>query len=282
MHVPTTSHVASVGGTAVAVHDYGGEGTPTLFVHGTGMCGRMWEPVMDRLPLEHVRPLVIDLRGHGAAVTPADATFHDHEMVADVVAVIDAFEIEAGFAVAHSMGAGASILASLERPVALDRVWAFEPILMPRNPDGLPQEFLDGIRKRRRIFANRAEVFDRYSSRPPLDELDHAVLWAYLDHGFVDLADGTVQLACDPLQEALAFEQFLNDGFERLGEVTSEVLVAYGGADTESPPSTLAPDIAAEMPKGRTERFPEARHFGPFGDLQASALSIERFLVPPS
>lgn len=275
---PELLHVPSADGVEVAVHDYGGDGRPALFVHGTGMCARMWEPVMERLVDDGLRMLTIDVRAHGATRTPDDVTFHDHRMVADIVAVIDALSVVDGFAVGHSMGAAATILASLDRPRALDRIWAYEPIIMERGVDELPAEFLDGVRRRRRIYPSRQAAFDRYSTRPPLDELDPATLWGYLDHGFVDLDDGTVMLACDPRQEALAFEQFLLDGFSRLPDVTASVLVAYGGADTESRAATEAPRIAAAMSNGEAEQFPGCSHFGAFADLDHTARSIRRFL----
>ena len=271
-------HVESEDGVSVAVHDYGGTGTPTLFVHGTGMCARMWEPVIARLPEGVLRPLAVDVRGHGLTVTPPDTTFFDHRMVADLCAVVDAFDVVDGFTVAHSMGAAASILTSLERPEALTRIWAYEPIIMEKSPEGIGPEFLDGIRGRRKIYGSRAEAFERYSSRPPLDELDPLALRAYLDHGFVDLEDGTVMLACDPENEARAFEQFLQDGFSRLGLVTAEVLVGYGAADEEAMPAQSAPDIAAAIAKGQAEEYSESAHFGAFGDLDRVVSSICRFL----
>ena len=280
MHEPVLNYVASTDGVDVAVHDYGGDGPTALFVHGTGMCARMWEPVVRRLAPASLRVLTVDLRGHGLTKTPPDVTFFDDRMVSDVVAVIDAFEVAGGIGVAHSMGAATTILASLDRPAAMKRIWAYEPIIMAPQAEGIPAEFLAGVRNRRAIYSSRQAAFDRYSTRPPLDELHPDVLWAYLEHGFGELGDGTVALRCQPEQEALAFEQFLQDGFSKLSRVNAEVLVAFGEADQENSPALSAPEIAAAMPNGLARGFPGRLHFGPFADPDITAESILEFLDP--
>ena len=95
------------------------------------------------------------------------------------------------------------------------------------------------------------------SSRPPLDELHPECLKAYVDHGFVDLADGSVELACNPILESRAFEQFLQDGWERLPQITMAVLVAYGASGLDRP-STAAPAIANRLPRGVVEPFTDS------------------------
>ena len=103
MLTPRTSFVSSEDHVEVAVHDYGGDGHPTIFIHGTGLVSRMWEPVITRLG-EEFRAICVDLRAHGATTNPADVNFFDHRMVADVVSVIDALEVRDAWVVGHSMG----------------------------------------------------------------------------------------------------------------------------------------------------------------------------------
>ena len=62
MLTPRTSFVSSQDHVEVAVHDYGGDGHPTIFIHGTGLVSRMWEPVITRLG-EEFRAICVDLRG---------------------------------------------------------------------------------------------------------------------------------------------------------------------------------------------------------------------------
>jgi hypothetical protein len=61
-------------------------------------------------------------------------------------------------------------------------------------------------RKRRAVWPDRATVLASYASRPPLDRLAPEALAAYVHYGFVDRADGQVELACPPDAEATIFE----------------------------------------------------------------------------
>ncbi|MDA3040835.1 MAG: alpha/beta hydrolase [Actinomycetota bacterium] len=278
MHEPARIEVPSVDGVVLAVHDYGGSGKPVLFVHGTGMCSRMWEPILDRLPADRLRFLTVDLRGHGLTITPSGTAFQDHRMIADLTAVIDHFDIVDGFAVGHSMGGGAAILSGIERPRAFQRVWAYEPILMAPGTLRADSDFLDGIRRRRSLFPDLQAVYDRYSSRYPLDELHPDCLWAYLRYGFREVAEG-FELLCLPSNEALAFEQFEQGGFGRLADVPMPALVASGGAEPDYPPALSAPMVASALSGAEHELWPDSKHFGPFSLLDQAARSILRWFT---
>ncbi len=261
------------------MHDYGGSGRPTTFVAGTGLCGRMWEPVITRLDPARFRGLAIDLRGHGASATPDGVSFTDADMVADLTAVAEHFGLRGAWAVGHSMGGGTSLLTEADRPGTFDRLWVFEPIIFPREGTTEGQsQFVAATRRRRPGFSSRAEALARYRSRPPLDELHPDVLAAYVQHGFVDLPDGTVRLACRPEQEAQLFEQFLQLGYRRLVEIDAPVTVAYG-TETGEQPGTWAPRIADALPNGMAERFEGDHHFGCFADLGRVVASLNGFFL---
>jgi pimeloyl-ACP methyl ester carboxylesterase len=86
-----------------------------------------------------------------------------------------------------------------------------------------------GARRRRAVFASRQEAYDNYAGKPPLDALTPEALHAYVDHGFLDRPDGSVELACHPEQEAGIFEGGAGqDAFALLGEVPCPVLVMAG------------------------------------------------------
>jgi pimeloyl-ACP methyl ester carboxylesterase len=276
---PITTYVASENGVGVAVHDFGGPGHPLVLVHGTGMCSRMWEPVVERLQARSVRPLAVDLRGHGAAHTPPEATFNEDRMVADLTAVCRVFELSGAWVAAHSMGGATSLLTTAALPSAFAKLWVYEPIIFPRPEDATgPSAMVEATRRRRPSFPSRQAAMERYGSRPPLDELDPAALAAYVEHGFVDEADGSVRLACSPENEARAFEQFLADGYRQLPKVVPPVLVAYGGK-SEDLAGQWAPRIADALPAGTAERFDGCGHFGPFADLSRTAASLQSWFL---
>ena len=279
MHEPHSHFVSSEDQVQVAVHDYGGPGHPTLFVHGTGLVSRMWEPIIDRIGGEF-RAICVDLRAHGATTNPSDIDFFDHRMVADLASVVDAFNLQDAWVVGHSMGGATSILTSLVRPDAFERAWVYEPILFERTEDR-PEgsiDFVEATKRRRSIFPSREEVIARYSTRPPLNEVHPDCLEAYVRHGFFDRSDGSIELACNPLLESKAFEQFLQLGWDRLPQVEIDVRVAYGGAGLDRP-STAAASIAERLPSGSLEVFADSGHFGCFASLERVADSLRTWFT---
>lgn len=94
--------ITAAGGTAVAWTDHGGEGPPTLLIHGITECSEVWQPIIDRLTVDR-RVLTMDLRGHGAS---GSATTYDlAAMAGDVVAVMDSHGVLGEcHLVGHSLG----------------------------------------------------------------------------------------------------------------------------------------------------------------------------------
>ena len=160
----------------------------------------------------------------------------------------------------HSMGGTALLMAERERPRTFAGLVVFEPIAFPHDParaDG-PSMMVAGARRRRAVFASRQEAYDNYAGKPPLDALTPEALRAYVDHGFLDRPDGSVELACQPEQEASIFEGGARqDAFAHLGEVPCPVLVMAGTPD-ENPPGMVAPAIARRAGRRTAARVPRA------------------------
>lgn len=279
MPEPTTTFHDSSDGVRVAAHDYGGLGHPTFFLHGTGLVSRMWEPVIKRLGPEF-RCIAVDLRAHGATQAHEGIRFHDHRMAADLCAVTSDFGAEQAWAVGHSMGSATTVRAGLDQPGTFSSVWGYEPIMFPRateRPTGA-FDFVEATKRRRPVFESRASVIESFGSRPPLDELDPECLEAYVQHGFIDQHDGSVRLACEPLLESRAYEDFLQDGWDRLVDVSFPVRVAYGDQGGDRP-SEAAPAIADRLPLGELELFEGSGHFGCFDRLDRVVASIESWFL---
>jgi pimeloyl-ACP methyl ester carboxylesterase len=127
------------------------------------------------------------------------------------------------------------------------------------------------------VFATRDEAYANYAGKPPLDVLTPAALRAYVDHGFLDRADGTVALRCDPEHEARIFEGgALQDTYDELAGVDCPVLVLSGSA-VDNPPGAMAPLVAAALPKGRYCGLTELTHLGPMEDPAAVAAQVLAF-----
>ena len=272
----TQVRVPSRDGVELAVHDLGGDGPPLLIVHATGLLAQAYTPLAAELaPSFHVWG--VDVRAHGGSTRPADGNLEWSGMAADVLAAVDAIGGEQPYGFGHSMGGASVVLAEVARPGTFRSMYLYEPVLfpagsLPSGPDGNP--LASGARKRRPSFASRDEAYANYAAKPPLNEMSPASLRAYVDHGFVDQADGTVTLACRPEDEAETFVGAASAGaFERLGEVRCPAVVSRGSLESMGPAS-LAPAQAEAFPDGRLVILDGLAHFGPLADERAVAASI--------
>lgn len=203
-------------GLHIAALDWGGDGTPLLLLHPNGLCAGLFEPLALRLR-DAFRSVAVDLRGHGGTDTPTGRDgFGFPLMAADVLAVLDHLGIDSAVALGQSLGGGVSVLVDELRPGLLRRVLLCEPVAF--SPDAMASRprgegpgdggnFMSQIaRKRRAVWPDRDAVLTSYRSRPPFDVLAPESLAAYVQWGFVDRADGRVELACPPEVEATIFE----------------------------------------------------------------------------
>jgi pimeloyl-ACP methyl ester carboxylesterase len=108
------------------------DGETVIFLHGYTDTGRSWFPVLERL--EHLKPalrlIALDQRGHGASSLPDNPTcearpsscFETADFAADVIAFMDAMNIERAHVVGHSLGTFVAQELALTRPDRVDRI----------------------------------------------------------------------------------------------------------------------------------------------------------------
>ncbi|HEV2767922.1 MAG TPA: alpha/beta hydrolase [Acidimicrobiales bacterium] len=267
-------------GVEVVVHDLGGRGPVLLFAHAAGFHGRVWAPLADHLT-DRFRCVAFDARGHGESGAPVTPAFCWQELALDVLAVVDALELEHPYGVGHSSGGTALLLAEEDRPGTFAGLYCFEPVIVPAEPPlgRDPDNWLAAAaRRRRNVFASCEEAYEHYAKRPSLAGLDPAVLDAYVSYGFDRLPGGSVRLKCQPEHEARIYEMATaHDCFGRLGEVSCPVLLACGGASEACRPGA-AREIAACLPRLSTEKLPGLGHLGPLEAPATVAASIARYV----
>lgn len=281
MPAPTSQRVASTNGVEVAVHDFGGDGPTIVFAHATGFHGLVWTPLIGELH-DRFRCVAFDFRGHGDSLVPDTGSFDWSGFADDAEAVIDSLAIDPAqplFGVGHSKGGAALLLTEQRRPGTFAAMWCFEPIVLDAQRRAQSRAMGEhplstGARRRREVFTSRDEAYENYASKPPLDDLDPAALRAYVDHGFVDLDDGTVRLKCRGADEAAVYANSTgHTAFDHLHEVGCPVTVAAGQILDHSP-SVFAASVAEALPHGRFKHFPELGHFGPLQDPKLVAHRI--------
>jgi pimeloyl-ACP methyl ester carboxylesterase len=103
-----------------------GRGQPVLLLHGFPQSGRTYAPVIADLATD-ARVIAPDLRGAGETDAPRDG-YDSTTLRADLVALLDALEVEAAAIVAHSSSAIVGFDLCLEHP---ERVTEYVAIQSP-------------------------------------------------------------------------------------------------------------------------------------------------------
>ena len=111
-----------------------GAGAPVLFIHGNWASAGWWEPLLARLPAAY-RGLAPDLRGRGHTTGP-DHDYAPVSLAADMLAFVDALDLNRIHVVGHSLGAAVAAQLALDAPA---RILTLTVIALPW-PDGMPPE----------------------------------------------------------------------------------------------------------------------------------------------
>ncbi|WP_136656698.1 3-oxoadipate enol-lactonase [Nitratireductor sp. XY-223] len=116
-----TSGKIEVGTHALNCRVDGEPGNPWLILSNSlATDHEMWQPQIDALTRTH-RVLRYDTRGHGASAAPPGPYEFDH-LVADVIALMDAHEIEKATFMGLSLGGMTALGLALDHPDRIERI----------------------------------------------------------------------------------------------------------------------------------------------------------------
>ncbi|MFL5913980.1 MAG: alpha/beta fold hydrolase [Gaiellaceae bacterium] len=131
--------VPSPAGVELAVRETGDpDGPPIVVMHG--LFGTRDQVLMGSTKLEEagLRVIMYDARGHGRSSAPEDPGAYTYDLLmTDLVAVLDAFEVERPLLFGVSMGAHTSLRLALEQP---QRVGGILMVTPAYDPDDHPHE----------------------------------------------------------------------------------------------------------------------------------------------
>jgi pimeloyl-ACP methyl ester carboxylesterase len=270
--------VTTADGVEIATYDFGGDGSPLLLAHATGFHGRVWLPVADTLR-RHFHCWSFDARGHGESGKAPDGNYAWEGFGLDVLAVVQGLGMEPPRAVGHSCGGAALLLAEEAQPGTFLALYCYEPVV-PDNlttPEvtGSDNPLAAGARRRREVFASRAAARDNYAAKPPFSAFDAAALDAYVQWGFQDLPDSTVQLSCRGEDEARIYEAaWQHRAFRDLAGVGCPVALAAGGQHAHFGIDVVTAIAARIAGPATVEVHEERGHFGPMERPAEIAASI--------
>ena len=254
------THVPVPGGELV-VETFTGSSEPILAVHGISSHRRLWNWLRAEAPeFTLVAP---DLRGRGDSFgVGGDSSLDRH--TADMVAVLDALELEKVHVLGMSMGGFVAVtLANRvpERVSSLVLVDGGFPMAAPPGltPELLPKVFADRLGRLEQQWPSLDDytAFFTASTAPLLDPND-PLLRDYLAH---DLGpDGRVRLSADALLQDAESVFFGDVPYDSL-TVPVRFLHAEWGGGPDTPPGYPADAVERFRPLTVTTRFlPGADH----------------------
>lgn len=164
------NYITTRDGVQIYYKDWGPkDGQVVVFSHGWPLNSDSWESQMNFLASKGYRVVAHDRRGHGRSSQPWDGNDMDH-YADDLAAVIDALNLKNATLVGFSTGGGEVAryigrhgTARVKKAVL---VAAVTPLMLKTvtNPDGLPIEVFDGIRKA--SLDNRSQLYLDIASGP--------------------------------------------------------------------------------------------------------------------
>jgi pimeloyl-ACP methyl ester carboxylesterase len=243
-----------------------------VLVQGVGFDADAWAPVLSRLR-RRLRLVVVDNRGVGKS-DESSGWYGVPAMAADVVAVLDAENIERAHVMGVSLGGMVAQELAITYPDRVDRLvlvsttagWPFTlPLparsigLLALNPV-LPRR--TAVRRQVKNMVSRASI----ASRPRLVDQMSAYLGARRH------APSTTR------QQMLAGATYVG-GLRQHG-ITARTLVLHGTADTVADPRNAAV-LSAQIPHSRVVMFPQAGHLLFWESPERFSAVVNDFLRAP-
>jgi pimeloyl-ACP methyl ester carboxylesterase len=259
--------------------------TPIVIVHGNTHCGGLYSPLASRLAADH-DVTTIDLRGHGRSDDAPDYGWL--ALQEDIAGVIRQLALENPVIIAHSRGAGVSLLAMALSPSLAAGAVVFEPTMpLALAADEASQgalveksrERAQQALARRTTFSSRAEAYAHYRGRGSFRHWQDEYLRAFIQHGLVETDHG-VALASDTQVEARLVEARRSlQGWDSVQPCHVPVRAVYGDRSGRLGPG-LDPMAALRryFPRASFEVMPDASHSGPMEHPEAFERLVRAFL----
>ena len=253
--------------------------TPVLLVHGFGHNRAVWDHLARALP-PGLRPIAVDLRGHGESPWSPEGDYDLDAYAADLEQLTNALGLDRLHVVAHSLGGHIATLfaaASGARILSLTLVDT-APALESSGSSHVLDEVESALRSFESVAAYRAWLGTIHPGG------DAALLDGLAASGVVRRLDGRYEPALDPgvLGEGGApadLAQRTRALWQALGSLACPVLLVRGGLS-----AILAEKVAREMVDrvlqgGRLVTLPRAGHGVMLDDAEGLAQAVSEFLV---
>ena len=217
-------------------------GKPVLhFLHGNGLCGRVYSPLLELLSADFDLWLC-DIQGHGDS--DAGTRFLGWNRNADLV--VEAFQAQraifAGvpvYASAHSLGGVFTSWIMAKHPQLFRAAALLDPVVFPpglqtymKVSEYLRFTAFNTLAKRtlarRSHWPDRQAAYASLTGRGTFKGWTADALRAYVDHALRPVDEEGVQLKCPPWLEAAIFSTAANNLWRELRKVQTPLLFLHG------------------------------------------------------
>lgn len=245
-------------GTRIFYKDWG-TGRPVVFSHGWPLSADAWDSQMLFLGEHGFRVIAHDRRGHGRS----EQTWNGNDMdtyADDLAALLESLDIQDATLIGHSTGGGevARYIGrhGTKRVAQAVLISAVPPIMVKTeaNPNGLPIEVFDDIRKNTR--ADRSQFFKDlavpfFGFNKPDAKVSQGLIDSFWLQGMLGSIRGHYE----------CIKQFSETDFtEDLKKIDVPTLVLHGDADQIVPIDTAARLSAKIVPNATLKVYPGASH----------------------
>lgn len=276
---PEPKRLVAADGLELAYSEWGSatDHPTVVFVHATGFCKEVCEPVIDDLC--EIRPgihaIAMDQRAHGDSAVP-EPPFDWWNIASDIVELTSSTAPAIG--VGHSAGGAALLMAELLSPGLFAALVLVEPIVFPPPYGRFPDNPMSNAARRRRDrFASRQAAFDNWRRKPAFAAWEDRSLWAYVDGGLRRDGEDLV-LKCSRESEAETFMAATeHKAWDRLGEVQAECLLIAGEHSTTHQEPFLR-QMAERIPRADYRIIPDSSHMVSMEKPGIIAQSVSRFI----
>ena len=254
-------------GLSLAYWEWPGAGPPLIFAHATGFHGRLWDYIIRRLPGRHC--LALESRGHGRSARP-DPPYRWRYLGHDLAGVLRVLGVRGACGIGHSSGGHSMVQAAALVPEAFAAMLLVDPTIFPRFRYGGPVPDFSFVLRRKNVWHEAEEMFERFRGRAPFVSWVPEILRDYCTYGLAPIGDH-LELACPPIAEASIYAEATapeSNIYAEVAQVDVPVTVLRAGVarkpgELDLSASPTADDLAVRFRRGREVVLESASHFIP-------------------